>query len=147
MTAEHHRSSLHVRLSVWIDALTYASAVAAIATITALLLGLVTGGGPSQAKLTLFFVGFLLLGYATVRLWPSTPGDLDSSTELAGVEGDSIPETADKTRFQAFVQQLPPLRWVQSPPPEARMRAPGKLLLGSITILLVSFLMEAVFGI
>ncbi|OIB56260.1 DUF7555 family protein [Natrialba sp. SSL1] len=147
MPTDHHRSSLHVRVSVWIDAITYAGAVATLVTLAALLLGLVTGGGPSQAKFTLFAVGFLLLGYATLRLWPSTPSDLDSQTELAGVEGDSIPETADRTRFQAFVQQLPPLRWVRSPPPEARMRTQGKLLLGSIAVLLVSFLMETVFGI
>nr|WP_049896939.1 hypothetical protein [Natrialba chahannaoensis] len=147
MTTDHHGNSFHVRLSVWIDAITYATAITTLVTLIALLLGLVTGGGPSQAKFTLFIVGFLLLGYATVRLWPSTPSDLDTHTELAGVEGDSIPEVADQTRFQAFVQQLPPLRWVQSPPPEARIRTPGKLLLGSIAVLLVSFLMETVFGI
>lgn len=132
---------------VWIDALTYAAAVAAVVTTSAIVLGLVTGGGLSQAKFVLFLTGFLLFGYATVRLWPRSPDDLDDGAELSGVSGDSIPETADETRFQAFVQRLPPVRWLASPPPEARMRPPGKLLLGSLVVLLVSYLLETVFGI
>lgn len=141
------QSQHRTRLLVLIDALTYAGAVAAISTICALVFGLVTGGGLSRAKLVLFFVGFILLGYTTARLWPRSPSDLEDDAALSGVSGDSIPETADQTRFQALVASLPPKRWFREPSPEDRINPAGKLFFGSLAVLLISYLMEAVFGI
>ncbi|WP_425494380.1 DUF7555 family protein [Natronoglomus mannanivorans] len=123
---------------VCVDAITYALVVTAGATIVALVLGIATGGGFVRAKVILFLGGGLLMAYATIRLWPSSPSDLES---------DSIPAAHDETRFQSFVQSIPPVRWLQPPPPEHRLTVPGKLFLGSIFVLLASYLMEAVFGV
>lgn len=131
---------------VWIDALTYAVVLALVTTVGAIVLGLATGGGLVRAKYALFFVGFLLMGYASVRLWPRSPTDVEPDASC-GVAGDSIPETATETRFQRLVRATPPIRWLDGPVPERRMTPPGKLLLGSFVVLLASYLMESVFGI
>ncbi|QSW98036.1 DUF7555 family protein [Haloterrigena alkaliphila] len=131
---------------VWLDALTYAVALAFVVAVGAIVLGVATGGGLVRAKYALFFAGFLLMGYASVRLWPRSPADLERTT-ARGVAGGSIPETADETRFQRLVRATPPIRWVDGPDPEKRMTPPGKLFLGSLLVLLVSYLMESFFGI
>lgn len=61
--------------------------------------------------------------------------------------GESLREKQDATQFQAFVQAVPPNRWVAPPRPEHRMGLAGKLLLTSIFVLGVSFVMETVFGV
>lgn len=129
----------------WLDAITYALAVTGLTGIGALLLGVATGGGVVRAKHLLFVSGWLLLAYATVRLWPTSPDDAGPSPNRRGSE--SVPTSRDSTRFQAVVRALPPRRWVRPPPPEKRITPPGKLLLGSLLVLLLSFLMETVFGV
>lgn len=136
---------LRVLVRVWTDALMYALTVAGLTGVGALILGIATGGGLVRAKLLLFVIGWVLLVYAVVRLWPTSPDDV--RTSLDGRYGESLPESHDTTRFQAFVRALPPVRWIRSPPPEKRMTVPGKLLFGGLLILLLSFLMEAVFGV
>ena len=139
---------LRTKALVWIDALQYGVVLAAAVTAGAVLVGVASGGGLVRAKLLLFLAGFLLMGYATVRLWPSSPEDLESGrTGRRDPTGDSLPATTDRTRFQALVQWLPPLRWLPSPPPAERMVPPGKLFLGSLLVLLTSYLMEAALGI
>lgn len=128
---------------VWIDALAY-SVLVALATVSgAVVAGIVSGGGFVRVKVLLFLAGFALMGYATIRLWPSSPSDLE---DRSGV-GDSVSAVADETRFQSFVQAVPPMRWLRPPPPARRMTPAGKLFLGSLFVLLASFLMEIVFGI
>ncbi|SER67423.1 DUF7555 family protein [Natrinema salaciae] len=129
----------------WLDAITYAIAVAVLTGVGALVLGVATGGGIVRAKYLLFVAGWVLLAYATVRLWPTSPDDVGTPPTRGVTE--SIPATNDSTRFQAFVRTLPPLRWVRPPPSEKRVTPPGKLLLGSLLVLLLSFLMETVFGV
>lgn len=128
---------------VWIDAITYALVVTLVTTGCAVAVGLATGGGLVRAKVALFFGGCLLMAYATARLWPSSPSDLEDRTGT----GESMPAVHDRTRFQAIVQSIPPVRWLEPPPPERRMTTPGKLFVGSVLVLAVSYLMEAVFGI
>ncbi|ELY75799.1 hypothetical protein C488_09117 [Natrinema pellirubrum DSM 15624] len=130
---------------VGLDAMTYAIAVAALTGIGALIIGVATGGGVVRAKALLFVAGWLLLAYATVRLWPTSPDDVGPPSNR-GVAG-AIPVAHDSTRFQSLVRSLPPLRWIQLPPPEKRLTPPGKLLLGSLLVLLLSFLMETAFGV
>lgn len=60
---------------------------------------------------------------------------------------ESLREKQDATQFQAFVQAVPPNRWVAPPRPEHRMGLAGKLLLTSIFVLGLSFVMETVFGV
>ncbi|MFC6764000.1 DUF7555 family protein [Natrinema soli] len=136
---------LRVFVRVWTDALAYGLTMAVLTGIGALTLGIATGGGLVRAKVLLFAIGWVLLAYAVVRLWPTTPDDVGTPPD--GQYGESLPETHDLTRFQAFVRTLPPVRWVRAPPPEKRVTVPGKLLFGGLLILLLSFLMEAVFGV
>lgn len=130
---------------VWVDAVVYALAVTVVAAIGSLIVGVATGGGAARGKLLLFVVGWILLGYATVRLWPTSPEDVTAPTDR--YRGKSVPKEHDTTRFQAFVRLLPPVRWIRPPPLESRVTVPGKLLLGSLMVLLLSFLMETVFGV
>jgi len=125
---------------VWVDALTYAVGVTLGVTLIALVVGIASGGGFVRAKILLFVAGWILLSYATVRLWPRSPEDVSETR-------DPLPEAADSTRFQAFVQALPPLRWMRPPPPGDRLQPPLKLFLGSLLILFGSFLMETAFGV
>lgn len=129
-----------------IDALTYALLVALVTTVGAVALGVLTGGGLLRAKYVLFVAGFLLLSYATLRLWPSSPADLETD-ERSGGSGTSLPAVAEESRFQRLVRAAPPMRWLGSPPPERRLSPPSKLFLGSLLVLLASYLLETAFGV
>lgn len=131
---------LRTALVVWIDALGYAVAVAAAALLAALVAGIATGGGVVRAKGLLFVSGLALMGYATFRLWPTSPEDLEDA-------GRSIPAPTERPRFQAFVRALPPLRWLPVPPPARRMDSASKLFVASVLMLVASYLMETAFGI
>lgn len=136
---------MRVRVRVWIDALTYATVVATLATLGSLSIGIVTGGGLVRGKVVLFVVGWVLMAYATVQLWPSSPEEVDGTPEAR--TGESLPEAQDETRLQSFVQSIPPNRWLRTPRPERRLSIDGKLFLASLLVLAVSFAMEVVFGI
>ena len=152
---------------VWIDALTYAGAVTGVTTLLAVAVGIATGGGLVRAKAILFLVGLGMMGYATFRLWPSSPEEFETNggTEASvgnglggdvpdgfgaeipdGVESD-VPEPDEPTKFQVFVRALPPVRWLPQPPPDRKFSAAAKLFLGSVGVLAVSYVMETVFGI
>lgn len=128
-----------------VDAVGYATLVTVVAVVAALVVGIATGGGFVRAKALLFVVGFLLMGYATLLLWPSSPEDRASGTGSRG--GEAIPPPADRTRLESLTRTLPPWRWLPSPPPGAEMSPGGKLFLGSLLVLLASYLMETVFGV
>ena len=142
---------------VWIDALAYAGAVAGVTTILAVVAGIATGGGLVRAKAILFLVGLGMMGYATFRLWPSSPEEFETNGGEGGVGGgaavgvpdgiNGIPEPDEPTKFQAFVRALPPVRWLPRPPPDRQFSAAAKLFLGSVGVLAVSYVMETVFGI
>lgn len=166
------------RIRVWTDAFTYALALTAIVGVGCFVLGFATGGGAVRAKELLFVAGWLLLAYATVRLWPSSPAEVGpgagsesglrsrsrsesgsgsrsgsgSSPEARSAtaprpRGSAVAERLPSTRFQTFVQTLPPVRWVRPPTPEHRLTPPGKVFVGSLLILSLSFLLETVFGV
>lgn len=138
-----HRLAIVARVGT--DALAYAVVLTAITVIVSLIVGIATGGGLVRGKAILFVGGWIVMGYATVRLWPSSPEDAEP--RMTGEVGRSLPETPDATRFQAFVQAIPPTRWIRTPRPEHRVQVPGKLLLASMLMLLTSFLMEVAFGV
>ncbi|MEF8807417.1 DUF7555 family protein [Natronomonas sp.] len=144
--------SLAVRLRiaalVCADAAVYAAVVVVVTAVVAFVLGVATGGGFVRVKALLFLAGFGLMAYSTVRLWPGSPEDLEQNT-MSGVSppGGSIPAAPNQTRFQAFVRRLPPLRWLRPPPPDRRLSPAGKLFWGSVGVLLLSYLMETVFGV
>ena len=138
---------LQLRTIALTHALTYALAVAGVATAGALVIGVVTGGGLVHTKIALFVVGWLVMGYAVVRLWPSEPGDLQGNSGSVDPTGETITSDAAKTRFQELVNELPPVRWLPPPRPWLQLTDEFKLFLGSLMILLASFLMETVFGV
>lgn len=144
--------SLAVRLRiaalVFVDTAVYAAVVVVVTAAVAFVLGVATGGGFVRMKALLFLAGFGLMAYSTVRLWPGSPEDLERNT-MSGVSppGGSIPAAPNQTRFQAFVNRLPPLRWLRPPPPDWRLTPAGKLFWGSVGVLLLSYLMETVFGV
>lgn len=129
---------LRAALLVWLDAVGYAVVVATVSVVAALAAAVVSGGGVVRGKALLFVVGFALMGYATIRLWPTSPEEASER---------SIPPPGERTRFQSLVRALPPFRWLPSPPPASRISPAGKLFLGSLLVLLASYLMEAVFGV
>lgn len=129
----------------WAHALTYAAAVTLVSVLGALVVGIATGGGFVRAKTLLFLLGLALMTYATARLWPSAPGD-EEDDAVTSIDG-AVPEAHDRTRFQRAVLALPPARWLPTPPPNRRFSPPGKLFLGSVLVLLTSYLMEARFGV
>ncbi|EMA63550.1 DUF7555 family protein [Halorubrum kocurii] len=128
--------AVSLRARAWADALAYALAVAAAVTLVALALGLATGGGFVRGKVLSFVAGWLLVAYATVRLWPSSVDDL---------EGPSV--SARGTRFEGLVRSVPPIRWIRLPAPPERVRVAAKVFLAGVVTLAGSLLMEAAFGV
>lgn len=139
---------LRVATLVCLDAVGYALAVAFVAIVVALAASVATGGWLVRTKTLLFLGGFLLMGYATIRLWPSSPDDQrGGTTDERGSNTSTTGPASEETRFQSFVRALPPLRWLPSPSRSRRISPDGKLFLGSLFVLLASYLMEAVLGI
>jgi hypothetical protein len=113
---------------VWVATLVAASAVVSFPL----------GGGWVGVKYTLFFVGFFLFGLSALQLRPTPPWKRDGSEMTSGER--------EETRFQAFVQRLPPLGRYGLAPDE-RLPAAVKLFVASVLALLVSFVMETSFGV
>lgn len=133
---------LRRRVRFWADALTYAGTLAILIGLGSGALAIATGGGAVRTKEFLFLIGWVLLAYATIKLWPTSPDDLEDRRD-----GDSLAASQPTTRFQRLVRLLPPGRWTQVPRPERRMTTSGKVLLTSLLLLVVSFLLETVFGV
>ncbi|AGB36429.1 DUF7555 family protein [Natronococcus occultus] len=144
MAARESAGRLRRWVRIWIDGLTYALAVTLCAGVASVVVGVATGGGLVRAKELLFLGGWLLLAYATFRLWPSSPEDVASERD---VDGESIAGGRPSTRFRRFVRALPPARWVAMPHPKRRMTTATKLLLSGVSVLLLSLVMEVGFGI
>ncbi|MGQ3328697.1 MULTISPECIES: DUF7555 family protein [Halorubrum] len=118
------------------DAFAYALVVAVVVLLGSVALGLATGGGFVRGKLLAFVAGWLLVGYATVRLWPSSVDDLDRPSM-----------SARGTRLEGLVRALPPIRWIRLPAPPERVRVAGKVLLAGVATLGGSLLMETALGV
>lgn len=121
-----------------VDALAYAVTVAAITTFVALGFTALTGGGLVRTKTVLFLAGWALITYATVRLWPSSPSDIETDRR----------RTPGTGRLQRALESAPPVRWLDSGLlAQRRLSQAGKLFLGGLAVLLVSLLMETVGGV
>jgi len=125
-----------------LDMVTFSLGVTGVTLVTAALLSLGSGTGAAGVKAFTFAIGWLLMAYAVVRLWPSGP-NTDSESDPGGA---SIPET-HQIRFQRVTRALPPVRWVTLPPPEHRVRIPAQLFLSSVFVLGTSFLLEVGLGV
>jgi hypothetical protein len=140
-------------------AVTYALSVAVVTVVGAFVAGVASGGGAVHAKIFLFVVGWLMMGYAVVRIWPSNSskvrteslkgdgGALKNPDPSPDTTPDSIPEDETETRFQEAVYSLPPGRWLPRPTPSHRVGMEGKIFLGSVFVLATSLVMEVVFGV
>lgn len=129
---------------IWVDAITYAVVVALLASLLALILGIATGGGFVRGKQLLFVFGWATMAYATWELWPSSPAALEQTSDSTST-GDSLPGTQNETQFQAYVHELPPIRWIRPPRPRQRMSISGKLFIAGIVMFAISYLMETYF--
>lgn len=126
-----------------LDAITFAAALTGAVFGLALAVAVGSGGSAARTKLVMFLVGWLLMAYAVVRLWPSSPGaDPEQSTRTE----PSLPER-NEIRFQRVSRALPPVRWLTLPPPEHRIRIPAQVFLASVFILATSLALEVVFGV
>lgn len=129
---------LPVLVRIWLDAAAYAVGVGLTVLAVGLVLGIAFGGTLVLGKQLLFVAGWLLIAYATLRLWPSSPSDLEQRPRTTQTE---------RSRVQATIQRLPPVRWMRLPPPARRLRLGLKLFLAGFVVLVLSFLMEMPFGV
>ncbi|MCU4752055.1 hypothetical protein OB919_08665 [Halobacteria archaeon AArc-curdl1] len=138
-----------VAVLVCADTLAYVTGVVLVSTTLVTAVSLAVGGGFEGAKIGLFLLGFAIMAYATIRLWPSSPEELErTQSGTVGTEaGRAIGAEPDQTRFQCFVRKLPPFRWITPPPPRYIISPSGKLFWSSVGVLLVSFLLETVLGV
>jgi len=149
-----------------LDAVTYAVAVVAITTLLSALVSFLLGHGLVGVKYGLFYLGFVVFLLAIVVSWPGSAWkDVDLSFDLVvPVPGrgsgsddevdvpwvDTEPSgesgTADQTVFQAFVQRLPPARFLPAHP-AGRLPDGLRLFLAAIAVHGTSFALEVVFGV
>jgi len=151
------RDRLRLNAIALAHALVYAVTLTATVTLGMVALGIASGGGFVRGKRLLFVAGWVLMAYATVRLWPSKPSDIEmtragdtSGTKDAGSidpTGETIPAIQARSRFQRFVYALPPIRWLPIPPYERRFTDEAKVFLASLLVLAASYVMETVFGV
>lgn len=140
--SEPLRSRIDCTVRIWVDTLTYAVVVAALIVLGAVVLSVVTGGGLARANILVFIAGWIQLSYATVVLWPTSPDDLESTTDQPTVQANDT-----STKVQSIARSLPPLRWLRLPRPEDRMSSQTQLLVAAVFVLAISFLAEAVLGV
>jgi hypothetical protein len=150
-----------------LDLVTYAMAGAVLAFVAAGVVSFALGHGVPGIKLGLFYVGWLLFGYASIRLFPTSlhktqslpGGELKTSARLLlsgnSEEDEHMPTpttkeakrnfaSTDETPFQRFVQKLPPARFVPLRKSQ-RFSMGTKTMALSLAILGTSIVMEFVF--
>lgn len=149
-----------------LDLVTYAVAGAALAFVVTGVVSFVAGYGVTGIKWGLFYVGWLVFGYAAIRLFPaslhedqSLPGEdpkssawltfggqaaEDAPIKRSSKEAEKTFASTDETPFQRLVQRLPPARFVPIRKAE-RFPVGVKTLALSLAILGTSLAMEVVF--
>lgn len=141
--------------SIWgrkaLDAIIYAVAVTAIVVVVSIAISFALSGGWTGVKLILFIVGFGLFGIATFKLYPTAAwreSDRNGSGSESGNKNSELVQTDrdNESRLQQAIHRVPPLDQYRLHPDE-RLSIGVKLFLASVLILLVSFLMESVFGV
>jgi len=106
---------LWVLVRVWVDAFTYALAVAGLTGFGALVLGIATGGGLVRSKVLLFAIGWVLTVYAVVRLWPTSPMTWAPHRRVG--TGNHCRSFTIRRGFRRSSGRFP-VRWIRAPPPE-----------------------------
>ncbi|WP_255169681.1 DUF7555 family protein [Natrononativus amylolyticus] len=124
-----------------LDASVYTIAITLIGIGLAVVLSIPFGAHPEVVKAWLFVLAWLLIGYATVLLWPRTPKKWGSKRTEKRIELDR----RSGPNLQRRLNRLPPLKWYDDD--SVRLPTGVKLYIASVWLLLVSFLMERVLGI
>lgn len=149
-----------------LDLATYAVAGAALAFVVVAVISLALGYGAPGIKFGLFYIGWLLFGYGAIRLFPASlhknqplpGGELKTSAGMmfdGSTDEEFTPQapsreakqtfaSTDETKFQAFVQRLPPARSAQLRKSQ-RFSIGTKTIAMSLAILGISIVMEFVF--
>lgn len=98
--------------SVWIDALTYALAFTAVLVALTVVLGIATGGGLLRAKHLLFVFGWMILAYATAKMWLKSGKQLKNQSGLTtrttsnNLSDDSDSSSDSKTTASSLRNRL-----------------------------------------
>lgn len=130
-----------------LDAIVYVVAVTVIVVVASIAISFALGGDWLGVKYILFIVGFVLFGIGTLKLRPTAAwrkGDGNREKALLQTGRDSDHES--ESWLQARIQRVPPLDRYGLRPNE-RLSDGAKLFLASVLILLLSFVLESVFGI
>jgi hypothetical protein len=118
---------------VLLDTATYVVSVVVVMTGLATLLAIVLGGDFILVKTLLFLFGWLVIGVATARMWPTSPEEV----------GPELATGNDSGRFQRVVDRVSPLRWIgPTLRPNQRLTQPTKLFASGVGTLVMSFLFE-----
>lgn len=147
MAADDRRSDrFRMYVLIALDALSYAVVVTTAVLVVAFAGGIATGGGFVRAKLLLFLLGWVLLGVATIRLWPRSPKKVAADvTEERTERTPSVSEEGESTRIEILAAAMPPLRWLESPP--RQLSPAAKLFVGAVLVLVTSLVLEVVFAV
>lgn len=131
------------RLAQLFDLVSYVLAMAAVFTAISAA-GALALGAPvvPGVKFGFFVLGWLAFGYGTLLLLPSKPWkDEDDETPFVPPDDDS-----EDSKFQRFVQQLPPARF-RPLEPESRLPTGLRIFLAAVFVLGASFVLEQAFGV
>lgn len=142
-TDGHGSNRLRTYALLAVDAIAYAVVVDVGSLVLALVGGIVTGGGLAGGNLFLFLAGWILIGFATVRLWPRSPKR--AAEDVAEGRLPREDRGRELTRIESLVATLPPLRWLASPP--RRFSPPTKLFVAGLLVLVTSFGLEVLLGV
>jgi len=133
------------RVAQLFDLVTYVVVLVAVFVALSALGALATDSPVAPGvKLGLFVFGWLSLFAGTMMLRPTSAWKSDDDDGLLAFSG----ETSDdpETKFQGFVQQLPPAS-LRPLPPSGRLPTGARVFLGAVVTLLVSLALEQVFGV
>lgn len=125
-----------------IDAAVYAVVLTGVVFVVGALVSAAAGGGLPGAKWFMFFVGFAMFGYASLKLRPKAAWKSGADGGL--FSGSDEPVGIERAVGDALDAVLPP---TLRPTSDERPSSGTKLFLGSVCILAASFLMEFAFGI
>lgn len=131
------RDRLVLFVVVLTEAMTYGLVLTVIAVAGTFLLSVTTGGGTGRANILLFITGWVVIAYATVLLWPKTGRD-----EVARTGPTQAVRTDAVTRLEKVVHRVPPIRWLDLPPPEDRFTHGGRLFVAGVLIFITSYFLE-----
>ncbi|MCO8266855.1 hypothetical protein NKF06_09695 [Haloferax sp. AB510] len=133
-----------------IDAVVYAVSLTGVVFVVTALVSTLAGNGLPGAKWLMFFLGFAMFGYASLKVrpkaaWKSGNGNGNGGSDGGLFSGSDEPVGVEKLVGNALDAVLPPrLRPANS---DERPSSGVKLLLASVCILATSYAMEVVFGI